>query len=149
MKKFKKALFGALTVAAAVLATACSSSKSSSSSKGYTPSKSHPLTIQFVPSQAASTLEAKAKPLEKILSKKLGVPVKISMSTDYNTVVEAMKSKKVDVGFLPPDGYVLAHKQKAADVLLQALRYGVKQPGGKATNKLVKFYRAEILVKKG
>ncbi|MCT3466026.1 phosphate/phosphite/phosphonate ABC transporter substrate-binding protein [Lactobacillus delbrueckii subsp. bulgaricus] len=149
MKKFKKALFGALTVAAAVLATACSSSKSSSSSKGYTPSKSHPLTIQFVPSQAASTLEAKAKPLEKILSKKLGVPVKISMSTDYNTVVEAMKSKKVDVGFLPPDGYVMAHKQKAADVLLQALRYGIKQPGGKETNKLVKAYRSEILVKKG
>lgn len=52
------------------------------------------------------------KPLEKILSKKLGVPVKISMSTDYNTVVEAMKSKKVDVGFLPPDGYVLAHNAK-------------------------------------
>ena len=150
MKKFKKVLLGAVTVAAAVLATACSSSKSSSSSaNGYTPSKSHPLTIQFVPSQAASTLEAKAKPLEKILSKKLGVPVKISMSTDYNTVVEAMKSKKVDVGFLPPDGYVLAHKQKAADVLLQALRYGIKQPGGKLTNKLVRSYRSEILVKKG
>lgn len=150
MKKFKKVLLGAVTVVAAVLATACSSSKSSSSSaNGYTPSKSHPLTIQFVPSQAASTLEAKAKPLEKILSKKLGVPVKISMSTDYNTVVEAMKSKKVDVGFLPPDGYVLAHKQKAADVLLQALRYGIKQPGGKLTNKLVRSYRSEILVKKG
>lgn len=150
MKKFKKVLLGAVTVAAAVLATACSSSKSSSSSaNGYTPSKSHPLTIQFVPSQAASTLEAKAKPLEKILSKKLGVPVKTSMSTDYNTVVEAMKSKKVDVGFLPPDGYVLAHKQKAADVLLQALRYGIKQPGGKLTNKLVRSYRSEILVKKG
>ncbi len=40
-------------------------------------------------------------------------PVHVSMSTDYNTVVEAMKSKKVDVGFLPPDGYVLAHKQNA------------------------------------
>ena len=61
MKKFKKVLLGAVTVAAAVLATACSSSKSSSSANGYTPSKSHPLTIQFVPSQAASTLEAKAK----------------------------------------------------------------------------------------
>ena len=147
MKKFKKVLFGALTVAAATMATACSSS--SSSSKSYTPSKSHPLTIQFVPSQAASTLEAKAKPLAKIMSKKLGVPVKISMSTDYNTVVEAMKSKKIDVGFLPPDGYVLAHKQKAANLLLQALRYGVKQPGGEATKKLVKSYRSEILVKKG
>ncbi len=129
----------------AVVATACSN-KSNSSKGGYTPKS---LTIQFVPSQAATKLQARAKPLEKMLSKRLGIPVHVSMSTDYNTVVEAMKSKKVDVGFLPPDGYVLAHKQGAADLLLQAERYGVKQPGGKATNQLVKSYRAEILVKKG
>ena len=130
----------------AVVATACSSKSNSNSKENYTPKS---LTIQFVPSQAATKLQARAKPLEKMLSKRLGIPVHVSMSTDYNTVVEAMKSKKVDVGFLPPDGYVLAHKQGAADLLLQAERYGVKQPGGKATKQLVKNYRAEILVKKG
>lgn len=130
----------------AVVATACSNKSSSNSKDNYTPKS---LTIQFVPSQAATKLQARAKPLEKMLSKRLGIPVHVSMSTDYNTVVEAMKSKKVDVGFLPPDGYVLAHKQGAADLLLQAERYGVKQPGGKATKNLVKNYHAEILVKKG
>jgi ABC-type phosphate/phosphonate transport system substrate-binding protein len=35
------------------------------------------------------------------------------------------KSKKVDVGFLPPTAYTLAHDQKAADLLLQAQRFGV------------------------
>ena len=144
MKNFKKVLVGAIALLVAVVATACSSS--SSNKNGYTPKS---LTIQFVPSQAATKLEARAKPLEKMLSKRLGIPVHVSMSTDYNTVVEAMKSKKVDVGFLPPDGYVLAHKRGIADVLLQAERYGVKQPDGKATKKLVKSYRAEILVKKG
>ena len=144
MKNFKKVLVGAIALLVAVVATACSSS--SSNKNGYTPKS---LTIQFVPSQAATKLEARAKPLEKMLSKRLGIPVHVSMSTDYNTVVEAMKSKKVDVGFLPPDGYVLAHKQHAADLLLQAERYGVRQPGGKATKDLVKSYRAEILVKKG
>ena len=64
---------------------------SSSSKDGYTPKE---LTVQFVPSQNADTLEAKAKPLEKLLSKKLGIPVKVSVSTNYNTIVEAMKSKK-------------------------------------------------------
>lgn len=144
MKNFKKVLVGAIALLVAVVATACSSS--SSNKNGYTPKS---LTIQFVPSRAATKLEARAKPLEKMLSKRLGIPVHVSMSTDYNTVVEAMKSKKVDVGFLPSDGYVLAHKQHAADLLLQAERYGVKQPGGKATKDLVKSYRAEILVKKG
>ncbi|WP_046433004.1 phosphate/phosphite/phosphonate ABC transporter substrate-binding protein [Lactobacillus sp. N54.MGS-719] len=145
MKRFRRILVAVVALLVAVIATACSN-KSNSSKGGYTPKS---LTIQFVPSQAATKLQARAKPLEKMLSKRLGIPVHVSMSTDYNTVVEAMKSKKVDVGFLPPDGYVLAHKQGAADLLLQAERYGVKQPGGKATNQLVKSYRAEILVKKG
>lgn len=145
MKRFRRILVAVVALLVAVVATACSN-KSNSSKGGYTPKS---LTIQFVPSQAATKLQARAKPLEKTLSKRLGIPVHVSMSTDYNTVVEAMKSKKVDVGFLPPDGYVLAHKQGAADLLLQAERYGVKQPGGKATNQLVKSYRAEILVKKG
>lgn len=145
MKRFRRILVVVVALLVAVVATACSN-KSNSSKVGYTPKS---LTIQFVPSQAATKLQARAKPLEKMLSKRLGIPVHVSMSTDYNTVVEAMKSKKVDVGFLPPDGYVLAHKQGAADLLLQAERYGVKQPGGKATNQLVKSYRAEILVKKG
>lgn len=127
----------------AVVIAGCSNNNSS---KGYTPKS---LTVQFVPSQAATKLQARAKPLEKMLSKRLGIPVHVSMSTDYNTVVEAMKSKKVDVGFLPPDGYVLAHKQHAANLLLQAERYGVKQPDGQQTKQLVKNYRAEILVKKG
>lgn len=143
MKKFKKVLVGAVALLAAVTAAACSNK---SKKADYTPKS---LTVQFVPSQAANKLESRAKPLEKMLSKRLHIPVKVTMSTDYNTVVEAMKSKKVDVGFLPPDGYVLAHKQNAADVLLQAERYGVKQPDGRATKNLVRSYRAEILVKKG
>ncbi|WP_308556361.1 phosphate/phosphite/phosphonate ABC transporter substrate-binding protein [uncultured Lactobacillus sp.] len=146
MKRFRKILVAVVALLVAVVATACSNKSSSNSKDNYTPKS---LTIQFVPSQAATKLQARAKPLEKMLSKRLGIPVHVSMSTDYNTVVEAMKSKKVDVGFLPPDGYVLAHKQGAADLLLQAERYGVKQPGGKATKNLVKNYHAEILVKKG
>ncbi len=146
MKKFKKLLIAGLALMTAAVATACSSSKSSKSADGYTPKT---LNVQFVPSSQANKLEAKAKPLEKLLSDRLGIPVHVTVSTDYNSVVEAMASKKVDVGFLPPDGYVLAHKRKAADVLLQAERYGIKQPGGRLTNKLVDSYRSEILVKKG
>lgn len=58
---------------------------------GYVPET---LTVQFVPSQNADTLEAKAKPLEKLLTDQLGIPVKVSVSTDYNVIIEAMASKK-------------------------------------------------------
>ena len=129
MKQLKYLLVLALSVI--IFAAACGNNSSldnnkssnsdggsGSSKDGYTPKE---LTVQFVPSQNADTLEAKAKPLEKLLSKKLGIPVKVSVSTNYNTIVEAMKSKKVDVGFLPPTAYTLAHDQKAADLLLKLI----------------------------
>lgn len=112
---------------------------------GYVPEK---LTVQFVPSQNADTLEAKAKPLEKLLSDKLGIPVQVSISTDYNTIIEAMASKKVDVGFLPPTAYVLAKEKGAANVILQAQRFGVQDETGAPTEELVDFYKSMIIVKK-
>ncbi len=143
--KVKKFLLAGFLLLFAVGLAACSNNKQSSKSDG-TPKS---LNVQFVPSVAANKLEARAKPMEKLLSKRLGIPVHVSMSTDYNGLVEAMKSKKVDVGFLPSDAYVLAHKQGAANILLQSVRYGLKQPGGVKTNKLVNYYRSEIVVRKG
>ncbi|WP_276804486.1 phosphate/phosphite/phosphonate ABC transporter substrate-binding protein [Lactobacillus hominis] len=145
MKYIKKVFVAAFLFLIAIASVACSN-KSAKDKSGYTPKS---LSIQFVPSQNAQTLETRAKPLEKMLSKRLGIPVKVTTSTSFNAPIEAMSSKKVDVAFLPPDGYVLAHKRGVADVLLQAERYGVKQPNGEATKNLVKSYRAEILVKKG
>lgn len=155
MKQFKYLLVLALSVI--IFAAACGNNSSldnnkssnsdggsSSSKDGYTPKE---LTVQFVPSQNADTLEAKAKPLEKLLTDELDIPVEVSVSTNYNTIVEAMKSKKVDIGFLPPTAYVLAHDQKAADVLLQAQRYGVNDDGT-PTDELVDFYKSQFIVKK-
>lgn len=122
------------------------STNNSTTNTGYTPEKT--LTVQFVPSQNADTLEAKAKPLEKLLSDELGIPVSVSVSTDYNTIIEAMASKKVDVGFLPPTAYVLAKEKGAADVILQAQRYGVDDTTGAPTTDLVDFYKSMIIVKK-
>ncbi|WP_442603139.1 phosphate/phosphite/phosphonate ABC transporter substrate-binding protein [Paenibacillus sp. KN14-4R] len=113
--------------------------------QGYVPKE---LKVQFVPSQNAETLEAKAKPLEKLLGEKLGIPVKVSVSTNYNTIIEAMASKQVDIGFLPPNAYVLAHDtKKTADILLQAQRFGVEDATGKPTTSLVDFYKSMIIVK--
>lgn len=144
---FKKlATFGlSLSLAAGVLAGCGSSSSdtSSNASEGYEPKE---LTVQFVPSQSADTLEAKAKPLEDLLSDELGIPVKVSVSTNYNTIIEAMSSKQVDVGFLPPTAYVLAKEKGAADVILQAQRKGLNEDGSE-TDELVDFYKSIFVVK--
>ncbi|UFT99076.1 phosphate/phosphite/phosphonate ABC transporter substrate-binding protein [Radiobacillus kanasensis] len=135
----------ALTVG---IISACGTSDDSQNGEGgseaYIPET---LTVQFVPSQNAETLEAKAKPLEGLLSDELGIPVEVSVSTNYNTIIEAMASKKVDVGFLPPTAYVLAKEKGAAEVILQAQRYGVDDETGQPTDELVDGYKSEIIVK--
>jgi phosphonate transport system substrate-binding protein len=104
------------------------------------------LRVGFVPSQQADKMENKAKPLGEMLSKELGMPVKVTVSTDYNSLVEALGSNKIDIGFLPPDGYVQAHKQYGADVLLQTQRFGINEDGT-STDQLVDQYKSEILVR--
>lgn len=148
MIKMKKLIVLGLTLSLSVAIFAgCGSSspQSGTKSSAYVPKQ---LTVEFVPSQNAETLEAKAKPLEKLLSARLGIPVKVSVSTDYNTIIEAMASKQVDIGFLPPTAYVLAHQRKSADLLLQAERYGINDADGSNTTQLVTNYKAEIIVKK-
>ncbi len=150
MFKFKKLTAIGMSLALAVgVLSACGTNKGTNNAgeggNGYVPKT---LTVQFVPSQNAGTLEAKAKPLEKLLSDKLGIPVKVSVSTDYNTIIEAMASKKVDIGFLPPTAYVMAHDKGAANVLLQAQRYGVDDKTGQPTSELVDFYKSMFIVKK-
>ncbi|MBD1371484.1 phosphate/phosphite/phosphonate ABC transporter substrate-binding protein [Hazenella sp. IB182357] len=147
---FKKLVGVGLSIALAggVLAgcSTDSTTKEAGSSDKYVPTEK--LTVQFVPSQNADSLEAKAKPLEELLTKELGVPVEVSVSTSFNTIVEAMDSKKVDVGFLPPTGYILAKQKGAAEVLLQSQRYGVNPEDGAPTEELVEFYEALIITKK-
>lgn len=105
------------------------------------------LTVQFVPSQNAETLEARAKPLEGLLSDELGIDVTVSVSTNYNTVVEALASGQIDVGFLPPNAYVQAHDEYgAAEVILQSQRYGVNEDGTN-TDELVDYYYAIFIAK--
>ncbi|MDF7682322.1 phosphate/phosphite/phosphonate ABC transporter substrate-binding protein [Lactobacillus sp. ESL0679] len=144
MKKFKKVLVGAVAVMGMFALTACSNKKETKSSNNMPKS----LNVQFVPSDASGRMGGEGKPLEKMLSKRLGIPVHVTTSTDNNAEIEAMKSKKVDVGFLAAGAYVQAHQQKAADVILQSERYGIKEPGGTWTKKLVHTLRAEIVVRK-
>ncbi|WP_373687658.1 phosphate/phosphite/phosphonate ABC transporter substrate-binding protein [Virgibacillus proomii] len=143
----KKIKFLGLALLFIVLLSACGNKgENAKAEKGK--EKLDKLSVQFVPSQNADTLEAKAKPLEKLLSDELDIPVEVSVSTDYNTIIEAMASEQIDVGFLPPTAYVLAKEKGAAEVLLQAQRYGVNDDGS-PTEELVDSYKSIFIVNKG
>ena len=110
----------------------------------YTPKS---LTVEFVPSQNAQILNAKVKPLQQLLSDELEVPVKVHIATNYNTMIEGLKSKKIDIAFISPVSYTLAHDAHAADVLLKSKGYLVDNKGNQ-THHLVDYYRSQIVVRK-
>ena len=58
-----------------------------------------------------------------------------------------MASKQVDVGFLPPSDYVVAHDTRKAATCLYKRPFGVDYVTGQPTKDLVDFYKSEILVK--
>ena len=112
--------------------------------EAYTPKS---LTVGFIPSQNAQILNAKVKPLQQLLSDELEVPVKVHIATNYNTMVEGLKSKKIDIAFISPVSYTLAHDAHAADVLLKSKGYLVDNKGNQ-THHLVDYYRSQIVVRK-
>lgn len=141
----KKMFLLAITLLLAVVAAACGNSDKGTD-EAYEPET---LRVQFVPTKAENTVDAKAKPLEELLSKELGIPVKVSVSTDYSTIIEAMSSKQIDLGIMPPNAYVLAEGRGAAEAILQSQLYDVEQPGGKAnTDEKVPSFRGQVIYKK-
>ena len=66
------------------------------------------LTIGLIPSEDPRTMSTEYKPLVDYLANALGMEVKSFVATDYNGVIEALRSKKLDVAMLGPFSYVLA-----------------------------------------
>jgi phosphonate transport system substrate-binding protein len=82
--------------------------------------------MAFVPSSDSAKVLASGKPLGDLLSKELGTPVEVSVPTSYAAVIEAMGANQVDIAWLAPFSYVLAHQKFGADVILSSVRMGSK-----------------------
>lgn len=106
------------------------------------------LNVQFVPTNNDGSMEAKAKPFADYLSQKLGCKVNVTLATDYSTIVEAMASKKVDIGIMPPAAYVQARDMGAAEALLTSqLGAYSRETGLPEEGKLSGTFKGEVLVK--
>jgi phosphonate transport system substrate-binding protein len=53
----------------------------------------------------------------KLLSEKLGCPVKVYLTTNYNAEIEAMRNGKLEIAEFGPLGYVLAHQVAKAQAV--------------------------------
>ncbi|MAF04231.1 phosphate/phosphite/phosphonate ABC transporter substrate-binding protein [Herbaspirillum sp.] len=100
MKKLASALLSVL------LAAVCSIGHASSNPDPET------LKVALLPDENASTVIKNNKPLEIYLEKELGKKIELVVTTDYSSMIEAMRHGRIDMAYLGPLSYVLA-KQKS------------------------------------
>lgn len=137
MQKLSKVI---LTVTAIFTLSGCSQQNNSQSQK-------KPLVLEFVPSNNNSDLKTETHSFSKYLSKKLHRTVKIHLSTDRTNIVEAMQSKKIDIGIMPPASFVQAQQNKSAVGLLTAQRLAYNPQTEKLEKHLADGYKAEVIAK--
>ena len=107
------------------------------------------LKVQLNPAGDLATMEAQRKPLQDLLSEKLGMDVEVTIATNYNALVEAMSSAQIHVGMLATTQYVIAADEGHAEAILKSLRYDVNDDGSNMTDKpLVGGYYSQLLVHK-
>lgn len=69
------------------------------------------LRVALVPDESPSVLIKKNEGLKAYLEKAIGKPVELIVTTDYSSMIEAMRRGKIDVGYFGPLSYVLAKQR--------------------------------------
>ena len=65
------------------------------------------INVGLIPSEDSRAMIANSQAMMDKLQAALGIPVKPFVATDYNGVIEALRSKRLDVAYLGPFSYVL------------------------------------------
>ncbi|MGE5708075.1 MAG: phosphate/phosphite/phosphonate ABC transporter substrate-binding protein [Bacteroidota bacterium] len=78
------------------------------------------LKVGFTPWENQQDMARSSQAIVEAMSRSLKIRVVPFVATDYSGVIEAMRSKKLDVAFLPPAAYVMARKQAGAKVILKS-----------------------------
>lgn len=116
----------ALIVAVSVVLGGCGKAKgpAQTSSKGESTlgTAENPIKMAMVPSLDTKKLIASGEELAKLLNKETGLHFEVSVPVSYAAVVAAMGAGSVDVGWLSPLPYVIAHDQYGVDVVLRTVR---------------------------
>lgn len=100
------------------------------------------LRVALLPDENASTLIQNAQPLKKYLEDKLKKDIELVVTTDYSSMIEAMRFGRIEVAYFGPLSYVLA-KSKAPGI--EPFAVGVSK--GSPTYKAVIIAQADGPVK--
>lgn len=96
------------------------------------------LTVGLIPSEDSRAMIANSQKMMDMLSAALGMPVKPFVAADYNGVIEALRSKRLDVAYLGPFSYVLG----ATIAPIEAFAVAETKKAGRT------FYHSQVIAHK-
>jgi phosphonate transport system substrate-binding protein len=100
---------------------------------GSSPGEIKVIKMGLIPADDADEMLRNYEPIQEYLSKELGIPVEIQVTSDYTAAIEAMRSKHIDMAWFGPFSYVIAANVANAEAIVN----GVKESTGSATYKSV------------
>jgi phosphonate transport system substrate-binding protein len=82
------------------------------------------LHLVLTPSQKPTDLLATGEEFGQVLGKLVGLPVRVTVASDYAAVIEALRNRTADLAFVHPGGYVLASREAKAVIVAKNLWHG-------------------------
>ena len=83
-----------------------------------------PLILALTPSRDPTALQEAGDEFAKTITRMSGIPVRAQVASDYAGVVEALRSRRVDLAFVHPVGYVLARREAGCEILVRDVWQG-------------------------
>jgi phosphonate transport system substrate-binding protein len=82
------------------------------------------LVMAVTPSNIPTELFKAGEAFAAELAKRVGIPIKVYMPTDYLGVVEALRNRTADMAFVHPAGYVFANREAKAQIVAVDVWHG-------------------------
>ena len=82
------------------------------------------LHLVLTPSQKPTDLLATGEEFGRVLGTLVGLPVRVTVASDYAAVIEALRNRSADLAFVHPGGYVLASREAKARIVAKNLWHG-------------------------
>jgi phosphonate transport system substrate-binding protein len=82
------------------------------------------LHLVLTPSQKPTDLLVAGQAFGLALGKLVGMPIRVTVASDYAAVVEALRNRTADLAFVHPAGYVLANREAKALIVAKDRWHG-------------------------
>ena len=82
------------------------------------------LHLVLTPSQKPTDLLAAGEAFAVALGELVGMPIRVTVASDYAAVIEALRNRTADLAFVHPVGYVLANREAKATIVAKDRWHG-------------------------